>query len=88
METDKRTVVVKGINYAWTKADFENAFSDVGPIRKCFLVEEKGSKRHKVTCTWQLVPATWANDELLILPSIGQKLSWESAKSTSFVLAK
>eukprot|EP00884_Botryococcus_braunii_P019055 jgi/Botrbrau1/5833/Bobra.0366s0015.1 len=49
METDKRTVVVKGINYAWTKADFENAFSDVGPIRKCFLVEEKGSKRHKGT---------------------------------------
>lgn len=47
-ETDRRTVVVKGVKYDWTSAELENAFSDIGPIRKCFLVTEKGSSRHKV----------------------------------------
>ena len=48
-EVDKRTVVVKGISYAWQTADLEQAFSDIGPIRKCFLVGGKGSTHHTVT---------------------------------------
>lgn len=48
-EVDKRTIVIKGISYAWQKADLETAFSDIGPIRKCFLVGDKGAAHHKVT---------------------------------------
>jgi nucleolar protein 4 len=47
-EVDKRTIVIKGISYAWQKADLERAFSDIGPIRKCFLVGDKGGAHHKV----------------------------------------
>lgn len=44
---DPRTVFIKGISFDWDNNDFEKAFSDVGPVRKCFLLMGAG-KTHKV----------------------------------------
>lgn len=38
----KKVLFVKNIPYDTTDEEFEKAFSDVGPIRKCFLIREKG----------------------------------------------
>lgn len=45
--TDPRTVFIKGISFDWDNSDFETAVSDVGPVRKCFLLKGAG-KHHKV----------------------------------------
>ena len=45
--TDLRTVFIKGISFDWDNTDFEKAVSDVGPVRKCFLLKGAG-KHHKV----------------------------------------
>lgn len=45
--TDPRTVFIKGISFDWDNSDFEKAVSDVGPVRKCFLLKGAG-KHHKV----------------------------------------
>jgi nucleolar protein 4 len=44
---DPRTVFIKGVSFDWDNAEFEKAFSDVGPVRKCFLLKGAG-KNHKV----------------------------------------
>ena len=44
---DPRTVFVKGVSFDWDNAEFEKAFSNVGPVRKCFLLKGAG-KTHKV----------------------------------------
>ena len=49
--TDPRTVFIKGISFDWDNSDFEKAVSDVGPVRKCFLLKGAG-KHHKVRSTF------------------------------------
>ena len=44
---DPRTVFIKGVSFDWDNSDFEKAFSDAGPVRKCFLLKGAG-KNHKV----------------------------------------
>jgi nucleolar protein 4 len=44
---DPKTVFVKGISFDWKDEDFEKTFSDIGPVRKCFLLKSAG-KHHKV----------------------------------------
>lgn len=44
---DPRTVFIKGISFDWDNSDFEKAVSDIGPVRKCFLLKGAG-KHHKV----------------------------------------
>jgi len=38
----KKVLFVQNVPYDTTDEEFEKAFSDVGPIRKCFLIREKG----------------------------------------------
>ena len=50
---DLRTVFVKGVSFDWDDKTFEGAFSNIGPLRKCFLLKGAG-KHHKVqTQYWQ-----------------------------------
>jgi len=44
---DNRTVFVRGIAFGIEQQPFEEAFSDVGPVKQCFLVRDKGAARHK-----------------------------------------
>jgi nucleolar protein 4 len=43
---DPKTVFVKGVSYELADQDVEQAFSEIGPVRKCFLLQGKG--HHKV----------------------------------------
>jgi len=44
---DLRTVFVKGVSFDSNDKDFEEALSNIGPLRKCFLLKGAG-KNHKV----------------------------------------
>ncbi|CAG7906850.1 unnamed protein product [Brassica rapa] len=41
------TVCASGLPYSFTNAQLEEAFSDVGPVRLCFMVTNKGSNEHR-----------------------------------------
>eukprot|EP00850_Spirogloea_muscicola_P018662 SM000173S03031 [mRNA] locus=s173:193351:199506:- [translate_table: standard] len=44
---DRRTVFVRSVAFATNEAALEEAFAEVGPVRKCFLVRQKGAKDHR-----------------------------------------
>ncbi|CAI9103761.1 OLC1v1002305C1 [Oldenlandia corymbosa var. corymbosa] len=41
------TVFVAGLPYSLTNTQLEEAFSEIGPIRRCFMVTKKGSTEHR-----------------------------------------
>ena len=47
IDHDRRTVLVQGVSFEMDDRQFEEAFSEIGPIRKCFLVRHRGQQRHK-----------------------------------------
>jgi nucleolar protein 4 len=44
---DSRTVFVRGVSFATDEQALESVFSDVGPVKSCFLVRQKGDAKHK-----------------------------------------
>ncbi len=46
-EKNVSCVFVRNIGFAVDKQTVEDAFGEIGPIRNCFLVKEKGQPRHK-----------------------------------------
>lgn len=49
---DPKTVFVKNLSYELVCEDVEKAFSEIGPVRKCFLLQGKG--HHKVPMVAQV----------------------------------
>lgn len=45
-ELDPKTVFIRGLSYDLVSEDVEKAFSEIGPVRKCFLLQ--GKSHHKV----------------------------------------
>jgi nucleolar protein 4 len=44
---DARTVFVRNVGFHVDESQLEQVFADVGPVRQCFLVKQKGEQRHK-----------------------------------------
>ena len=47
VEKNVSCVFVRNISFALDKQTVEDAFGEIGPVRNCFLVKEKGQDRHK-----------------------------------------
>ena len=68
---------VRGVSFGLEQGPFEEAFSDVGPVKQCFLVRDKGALHHKGCGFVQYaVPedAQRAVEELNGKPLAGRKL--------------
>lgn len=47
VKKDSRMLFVRGIGFDVDEKVVEAAFSDVGPVKQCFLIKTKGEARHK-----------------------------------------
>ncbi|CAM6106981.1 unnamed protein product [Calypogeia fissa] len=46
-DVDARTVFVRSLPFSLTDAQLEDVFSEIGPVRNCFTIKEKGSVQHR-----------------------------------------
>ena len=42
-----KTLFVRNLPYSTTNEDLENTFSEIGPIKTCFVVADRGKDRGK-----------------------------------------
>ena len=57
-QLDLRTVFVKGVSFDWDNKAFEEVLSNIGPLRKCFLLKGAG-KNHKVRVCYSIQGGNW-----------------------------
>ncbi|KAL2612899.1 hypothetical protein R1flu_024591 [Riccia fluitans] len=46
-DTDSHTVFVRSLPFSLTDSQLEDIFSEIGPVRHCFTIKEKGSDQHR-----------------------------------------
>ncbi|KAL3680177.1 hypothetical protein R1sor_023133 [Riccia sorocarpa] len=46
-DTDLHTVFVRSLPFSLTDSQLEDIFSEIGPVRHCFTIKEKGSDQHR-----------------------------------------
>jgi nucleolar protein 4 len=46
-DVDERTVFVRSLPFSLSDAQLEEIFSELGPVRHCFTVKEKGAEVHR-----------------------------------------
>ena len=67
-QKDLRSVFVKGVGFDTTSEEFEAAFSEIGPVRRAFLLQKKDAKRHSVSIPFSYMQELNVDNNLVHRP--------------------
>lgn len=92
MAGDSKTVFVKGIKYSTSKEHLEQAFSEIGPVRSCFLVQYAETDRHQVrsaaVINQPLVEQSYPDMLITSLPLVPENTHTAGSRSPSGVVSQ